>query len=140
MPRATSSRATWAGSTFTFTHRKWPTSPAVEQIAQGDQGGGLARLPRRVQHEVALGPNQAQEFIDVHPVQGLDGRSGRPGAVLKKRMGRLWHLPRARWARDTGILEPGTIHGPYHRLRQAWVRRWRNFATRKCARRTETAV
>ena len=47
--------------------------PAVEQVAQGDEGGGLTRLPRRVQHEVLLGPNQAQELIDVHAAQRRDG-------------------------------------------------------------------
>ena len=58
---------------------------AVEQVAQGDQGGGLAGLARRVQHEVALGTNQAQKFIDIHPVQGPDGvvvvRAHRPFGV-----------------------------------------------------------
>ena len=42
---------------------------AVEQVAQGDQGRRLARLPRRVQHEVALRPNQAQQLVEVHPAQ-----------------------------------------------------------------------
>ena len=43
--------------------------PAVEQVAQGDQRGGLAGLPWRVQHEIP-------------PVL----------AVLKTRMARLWHV------------------------------------------------
>ena len=43
---------------------------AVQEIAQRDQGGGLARLPRRVQHEVTLGPDQAQQLFAIHPVQG----------------------------------------------------------------------
>ena len=46
---------------------------AVEQVTQGDEGGGLAGLARRVQHEVLLGPNQGKEFIHVHAVQGRDG-------------------------------------------------------------------
>ena len=58
---------------------------AVEKVAQGDQGGSLARLPRRVQREVALGPNQVQEFVDIHPIQRLDGvvivRAHRPFGV-----------------------------------------------------------
>ena len=33
----------------------------VEQVPQGQQGGRLARLPRRVQHEVALGPDQVED-------------------------------------------------------------------------------
>ena len=45
----------------------------IVAVAQGDERGGLARPARRVQHEVALGTNQAQEFIDVHAVQRRDG-------------------------------------------------------------------
>ena len=45
---------------------------AVEQIAQRDQGGGLARLPRRVQHEVALRLNQVEQFADTRSLQRLD--------------------------------------------------------------------
>ena len=43
---------------------------AVQEVAERDERGGLPGLARRVQHEVALGPNQAQEFINVHPIQG----------------------------------------------------------------------
>ena len=46
---------------------------AVEQVAEGDECGGLAGLPRCVQHEVLLGPNQAQELVDVHALQRRDG-------------------------------------------------------------------
>ena len=86
IPRAVCpSRATWAGSTFTFTQRKPAHFTAVQEIAQGDERGGLAGLARRVQDEVAFRLNQVQEFVDVHagpaaaPSQGAGGV--RPGGL-----------------------------------------------------------
>ena len=45
---------------------------AVQQIAEGKQGGGFARLPGRVQHEVALGLDQPEDFGAIHPCKRRD--------------------------------------------------------------------
>ena len=45
---------------------------AVQQIPQREQGGGLARLPGRVQHEVPLVPDEFQDFGEIHPLQRRD--------------------------------------------------------------------
>ena len=45
---------------------------AVQQIPQREQGGGLARLPGRVQHEVPLVPDELQDFREIHPFQRWD--------------------------------------------------------------------
>ena len=37
----------------------------VKQVAQGQQGRGLTRLPGRVKHEVALVPHQPQHFVEI---------------------------------------------------------------------------
>ena len=42
---------------------------AVEQVAQRQQGRGLAGLTRCVQHEVAFVPNQREQIIDIQPTQ-----------------------------------------------------------------------
>ena len=44
----------------------------LEQVPQREQGGGLARLARRVQHEVALLRDQRQELGEVHPFERRD--------------------------------------------------------------------
>ena len=44
----------------------------LEQVPQREQDGGLARLARRVQHEVALLRDQRQELGDVHPFERRD--------------------------------------------------------------------
>ena len=44
----------------------------LEQVPQREQGGGLARLARRVQHEVALLRDQRQELGDVQPFERRD--------------------------------------------------------------------
>ena len=44
----------------------------LEQVPQREQGGGLARLARRVQHEVALLGDQRQELGEVHPFERRD--------------------------------------------------------------------
>ena len=115
MPSATSSRATWATSTFTFTQRKLPTSPLFREVAQGDEGGGLAGLARRVQHEVALGPNQGQKFIDIHPVQRPDGvvvlRAHRPFGV-EEAHGSIMALAAYRCARGTAPIRSVESHWP----------------------------
>ena len=104
MPRATSSRATMGGFDVHVHAPEVAHFAAVEQVAQGDQGGGLAGLARRVQHEVALGPNQGQKFIDVHPVQGRDGvvlvRAHRPFGV-EEAHGPIMALAAHRCARGT---------------------------------------
>ena len=43
---------------------------AVQEVAEGDEGGGLAGLPRGVQYEVAFRPDQGQQLFRVHPLQG----------------------------------------------------------------------
>ena len=99
MPRAVSSRAHLADFDVHVHATEATHFAAVEQVAQGDQSRGLAGLARRVQHEVLLGADQAQELANVPPgpaARWRSGSSGRTGpAVLKKRMGRLWHLLRA---------------------------------------------
>ena len=46
--------------------------PAVEQVAQRDERGGLAGPARRRQHEVTLGSDQSRKFIGVQAVQRTD--------------------------------------------------------------------
>ena len=70
IPRAVSSRATWADLDVHVHTAEAAHFAAVQEIAKGDQGGGLAGLPRRVQHEVVFRLNQGQELVDVHAVQG----------------------------------------------------------------------
>ena len=45
---------------------------AVQQVPEREQGGGLARLPGRVQHEVTLGLDQPQDLGEVHPCERRD--------------------------------------------------------------------
>ena len=45
---------------------------AVQQIAQRQQRRGLAGLPRRVQHEVLLVPDQAEHRVEIDPFQRRD--------------------------------------------------------------------
>ncbi|MCY4374478.1 MAG: hypothetical protein OXC31_11945 [Spirochaetaceae bacterium] len=45
---------------------------AVQQVAQRQQGGRLAGLPRRVQHEEALLSDQRQHLAQVHALQRRD--------------------------------------------------------------------
>ena len=45
---------------------------AVEQVAERAEGGGLAALARRVQHEVLLLPDQQQHLVQVETVQRRD--------------------------------------------------------------------
>ena len=47
-------------------------STAVEVVAQRDQRGRLARLARRMQHEVLLVLNETEEVAEFHPIQGRD--------------------------------------------------------------------
>ena len=42
---------------------------AVEQVAQRQQDGGLAGLPRRLQHEIAPAPDQPQDLVEVYPFE-----------------------------------------------------------------------
>ena len=72
MARRTSSRTAWAASTFTYTQRKSPAPPAVQQVAQGEQGGRLAGLAGRMQHEVAFVPDQFQDRRQVQSFQRRD--------------------------------------------------------------------
>ena len=56
----------------------------VEQVAQREQGGGLAGLARCVQHEVLLAPDERQDLVEVEAFErgdavvlvGLDGAGG----------------------------------------------------------------
>ena len=61
--------------------------PAVQQVAQRQQRGGLAGLPRRVQHEVLLVADQAEHLVKVDPRQRRDLevpiRPHRPGGVKR---------------------------------------------------------
>ena len=43
----------------------------VEQVLQCDQHGGLARLPRRMQHEVLLPADQREELLEIDALQRL---------------------------------------------------------------------
>ena len=45
---------------------------AVEQVLQGEESGGLARLPGGVQHEVPLVPDQLEDPAEIHPFQRRD--------------------------------------------------------------------
>ena len=45
---------------------------SVEQVAQSQQGRGLARLPRRVQDEVAFVADEPANLGEVQPFQGRD--------------------------------------------------------------------
>ena len=62
---------------------------SVEQVAQSQQGRGLARLPRRVQDEVAFVADEPANLGEVQPFQGRDAVvvfSHHGPVVLKKRM------------------------------------------------------
>ena len=58
---------------------------AVQQILQCQQGGGLAGLPGRVQHEVALVPDEGEHLVEFQPTQRRDrivlGRADRAGRI-----------------------------------------------------------
>ena len=67
----------------------------VQEVAQGEQGGGLAGLPRRVENEVALVPHQREDVFEIHPLErryavvalGSDGARG----VERAHLTRVWH-------------------------------------------------
>ena len=72
MARPTSSRTAW-GRLDVHVHTAVVASAAgLEQVPQREQGGGLARLARRVQHEVALLRDQLQELGEVHSFERRD--------------------------------------------------------------------
>ena len=72
MALSTFSRAACAASTFTYTQRKSPSAPRVEQVSQREKHRGLARLSGCVQDEVAFVPDQIQDFVQIHPFQRRD--------------------------------------------------------------------
>ena len=73
--------------------------PVVQKVAQRQQRGGLAGLPRRVQHEIPLVPYQAEHFLKVDPRQRRDLvvpiRPHRPGGVERARARHCHAMPRA---------------------------------------------
>ena len=73
----------------------------VEQVPQGQQGGRLPRLPRRVEHEVAFGTDQVENVAQIQTVEGRDavvlGRDDGTGRIEEARHAPVSHAPSA-WA------------------------------------------
>ena len=67
-----SSRVACAPSTLTYPQTVLFHVAAVQQVPQGEEGGGLAGLPRRVQNEVALVLYEAQDVIEIQMDQRRD--------------------------------------------------------------------
>ncbi|MCE2541438.1 MAG: hypothetical protein J4G16_13990 [Acidobacteria bacterium] len=72
MPSATFSRSAWPASTSAYTQRIVARGAAVQQVAERQQRRRLARLPRGVEHEVALVANETEQLVQIHAVERRD--------------------------------------------------------------------
>ena len=75
-----------------------PPDSAVQKVSQSEQSGGLARLPRRMQHEVPLVADEFQDLGEIHPLQRRDTvvvlRDHGTFGVESAHGSEVWHLGR----------------------------------------------
>ena len=78
--------------------------PAVQQVPQREQGGGLAGLARCMQHEVTLVADASEHVVEVQPAQRRD-------AVVLVRAHRPFGVELAHGGSMTGPPSPNTAPG-----------------------------